>query len=171
MWEQVYLQTLYSFPQLRVVSLNLDAYTGCFSSQNVLHCFKGQHKLIHPPSTPCAEPDSPPGNLVTSSTRRNEIDVSWDPPPLEEQNGIITHYNVCYEVEGGTQTEQCVVVPPSLTSTTLTVGISTGTTYLIRIAAATSVGLGPFSVDLQQSTLIEQQGRSRRLRPVGRADD
>ena len=92
---------------------------------------------------------------MTSSTQRNEIDVSWDPPPLEEQNGLITHYNVCYLAKGGTQAEQCVVVLPSLTSTTLTVGIFTSTMYLIRVAAATSVGLGPFSIDLQQPTLID----------------
>ena len=55
--------------------------------------------------------------------------------------------------EGGAQAEQCV--PSSLTSTTLTteMGISPGTTYLIRVAAATTVGLGPFSGNLRQMTM------------------
>ena len=90
---------------------------------------------------------------MTSATQRNEINVSWDPPPLEVQNGLITHYNVCYVVEGGAQAEQCI--PSSLTSTTLTMGISPGTTYLIRVAAATAVGLGPFSGYYRQMTLPE----------------
>ena len=72
---------------------------------------------------------------------------------MELQNGLITHYNVCYVAEGGAQAEQCV--PSSLTSTTLTMGISQGTTYLIRVAAATTVGLGPFSGDYRQMTLPE----------------
>ena len=34
-------------------------------------------------------------------------------------------------------------------------GISPGTAYLIRVAAATAVGLGPFSGNLRQMTLSE----------------
>ena len=56
-------------------------------------------------------------------------------------------------VEGRAQTEQCVDVPSPSTSTTLTMGISSGATYLIRVAAATAVGLGPFSGNYQQMTL------------------
>ena len=47
------------------------------------------------------------------------------------------------------------VFPSSFTSTTLTMGISPGTAYLIRVAAATAVGLGPFSGNLRQMTLSE----------------
>ena len=119
-----------------------------------LNCITANAVQVPPsPSTLCAVPDTPPTIITSSSTRRNEIDVFWNPPPLELQNGLITHYNVCYEVEGGAQTEQCVGVSSSLTSTTLTMGISSGTTYLIRVAAATAVGLGPFSGDHQQMTL------------------
>ena len=111
-------------------------------------------KLLSFHFTLCAVPEAPPANVTTSLTRRNEIDVSWDPPPLDDQNGLITCYNVCYNVEGA-QAEQCVNASSSSTSIILTMDISPGTTYLIRVAAATAVGLGPFSGDYRQMTLPE----------------
>ena len=124
-----------------------------FSSYNMTE--RTVCKLLSFHSPLCAVPEAPPTNITSSSTQLNEIDISWDPPRLELQNGLITHYNVCYLAEGGAQTEQCVNVSSSLTSTTLTMGISPGTTYLIRVAAATAVGLGPFSGNHQQMTLSD----------------
>ena len=41
-------------------------------------------------------PTAPPSNISTSATLLGQIFVSWSPPPIEFQNGIITNYSITY---------------------------------------------------------------------------
>ena len=41
-------------------------------------------------------PTAPPTNILTSATLLGEIFVSWSPPPIEFQNGIIINYFITY---------------------------------------------------------------------------
>jgi len=100
---------------------------------------------------PCTAPDAAPTNVSTSSTLRNQIDVSWNPPPEEFQNGVIILYLVRYADINATLV--LTMQTTTTTSLSLTRAISAGTTYLVSVAAVTSVGGGPFSGNISQRTL------------------
>ena len=102
---------------------------------------------------PCAEPDAAPTNVRTSSTLRNQIDVSWDPPPSEFQNGVIIRYLVRY-----VSTEGTTIITAITTSVSLTMGISQRTLYLVSVAAVTQAGDGPYSGNISQRTLSMPPG-------------
>ena len=48
--------------------------------------------LIHSSLAPTA----PPSNISTSATLLGQIFVSWFPPSVESQNGIINNYTITY---------------------------------------------------------------------------
>ena len=39
-------------------------------------------------------PTAPPQNVVVQSSTATQLDVTWDPPPLDAQNGDIQGYKV-----------------------------------------------------------------------------
>lgn len=39
-------------------------------------------------------PTAPPQNVVIQSSTATQLDVTWDPPPLDAQNGDIQGYKV-----------------------------------------------------------------------------
>lgn len=39
-------------------------------------------------------PTAPPQNVAVQSSTATQLDVTWDPPPLEAQNGDIQGYKV-----------------------------------------------------------------------------
>ena len=82
--------------------------------------------------------------------------LSWDPPVIGDQNGILIHYHVIvietqiHYVDNGTE------ITGIQTYLNTTYNVSEGRTqliddlhpdynYTVRIAAATGVGIGPFS--------------------------
>ncbi len=77
--------------------------------------------------------------IVLNSTY---VQISWSPPPLSEQNGIISSYYLSV-----TDSEIEVAFTPLMTimmSTTFG-GLLPYTTYYCTVAAYTSVGGGPFA--------------------------
>ena len=68
--------------------------------------------------------------------------VTWQPPPPEHQNGIVTAYVVSVSLEGNDTTPQYY----NTTSLSLTlVGLLPFSTYTVAVAAETDIGRGPFS--------------------------
>lgn len=43
---------------------------------------------------PLPVPTSPPQNVVVQSSTATQLDITWDPPPLDAQNGDIQGYKV-----------------------------------------------------------------------------
>lgn len=92
-------------------------------------------------------PTSPPVNLVVSALSHNKLKATWD--NTNEPNGIVIGYDVEYakvKLDGTT------VIPPwvllSTTGNTKTLnptGLEHWQLYAVRVAAKTSVGVGPFS--------------------------
>lgn len=86
-------------------------------------------------------PSGPPLDIVAEVNSSREILLQWNPPLLEEQNGIVIGYKVTIApIIGGERfnyetTDQFLSV----------VGLAPYTTYEIVIAAMTSIGTGPFS--------------------------
>lgn len=51
-----------------------------------------EHSLAQPPCLPV--PTAAPQNVVIHSATATQLDVTWEPPPLDSQNGDIQGYKV-----------------------------------------------------------------------------
>ena len=82
--------------------------------------------------------------------------LSWDPPPIGEQNGILIHYHVIVIETEIHYTDDGTEIIGMETYLNRTYNVSEGRTqlidmlhpdynYTVRIAAATEPGIGPFS--------------------------
>ena len=86
-------------------------------------------------------PNGYPQNFMgTADTSRSAVLV-WNPPPAEEQNGIIVNY-----VINVTEADRGVTFQLFSRNTSVSVNsLLPFTSYNFLIAASTSVGVGPFS--------------------------
>ena len=48
-------------------------------------------------------PSAAPVNVTGMNTSSTSLRISWLPPPVEDQNGIIIAYNVTYVTAGGSE--------------------------------------------------------------------
>lgn len=99
-------------------------------------------------------PDGIPRDFTIVSTLTTSTILSWNPPLVEEQNGIITGYvvNVTLLLTGET------FLLFSNTTTLLVDILKPFRTYVCIIAAQTSVGTGPFGTQITLQTL--QDGKT-----------
>ena len=111
-------------------------------------------------------PSDIPGNVSVTVNSSRSIILSWKPPPPEEENGLLLVYHVIiietqiYYLDNG------VVTTPGETYLNTTYDVSEGYTqlieklhpdyyYTVRIAAATRVGIGPFSDGITVRTYMD----------------
>ncbi|XP_028829791.1 receptor-type tyrosine-protein phosphatase delta isoform X7 [Denticeps clupeoides] len=97
--------------------------------------------------TPQTQPSAPPQEVKCSSTSSTNILVSWQPPPVEHQNGIITKYTVQYSATDGEDSimRQISDIPAESTQYTLET-LEKWTEYRVTVTAHTDVGPGPESL-------------------------
>ncbi|KAJ8008280.1 hypothetical protein DPEC_G00103170 [Dallia pectoralis] len=97
--------------------------------------------------TPQTQPSAPPEDVKCSSPSSTQILVSWRPPPVELQNGIITKYAVRYAATDGedTATRQISEIPPESYKYLLE-HLEKWTDYRVTVTAHTDVGEGPESL-------------------------
>ena len=95
-------------------------------------------------------PSGPPTNVTATSLSSTSIKLTWMPPPLHNQNGIIREYIIHYYVS---ETRESVVKqsPDNYTSTIIT-DLQPYYTYSFKVAAVT-VGAGPLSTEFTIRTL------------------
>ncbi|XP_061190241.1 phosphatidylinositol phosphatase PTPRQ-like [Saccostrea echinata] len=94
-------------------------------------------------------PSSPPQNLTVTKVNYTEISLKWNPPPEEERNGEITQYIVGFRSIDKTRDS----IQYSNSTEMVIRDLLPGTSYYIRVAAATSNGTGPFTTWLTRKTL------------------
>ena len=82
----------------------------------------------------------PQSFMGTTPTSRSAI-FTWDPPPPDQQNGLIVEYFINITVANSGETFQETTTENSLSIYTL----KPFTTYFCIIAASTSAGIGPYS--------------------------
>ena len=100
------------------------------------------------------DPSGVPQNFTVNSESAYSAIVSWSPPPVEEQNGIIIGYVISVTEDETGDTFQLPV-----TATVVTINnLRPYHTYTCVIAAETSVGLGPFSAGVSFTT--HEDGKS-----------
>ena len=97
------------------------------------------------------EPSAAPQSVTAhfNATSHDSIFLSWDPLPPEDQNGIILGYLINITDISSEDTLQFSSDTHNLTIESL----RPYTTYTCLVAAYTSIGMGPFSVEISVQTL------------------
>ena len=95
-----------------------------------------------------AVPTAPPQSFTVTVLGPRSLRLSWTPPPSDQQNGDILGYTVTIaSVETGREEES------NTTSTSYSASsLHPYYTYQCKVAAFTSVGLGPFSSVVSRRT-------------------
>ena len=78
--------------------------------------------------------------------------INWDPPPFEDQNGIITYYLLLIMEEQFNISDRVINTTTAVTTYTVT-DLEEYNNYTCRVAAATRIGPGPYSAPTGFSTL------------------
>ena len=86
-------------------------------------------------------PTGSPLKFTASGLSSRSANFSWEPPLVHLQNGIIVIYYINVTVA---ETEQMLEFSSNMTSLSVAT-LMPHRTYLCKIAAATSIGVGPYS--------------------------
>ena len=95
-------------------------------------------------------PSDSPVSFGGNTTSSRSAFLSWDPPPPDQQNGVIIYYIINVAVQETGERFQLNSTDPYLSVNNL----QPYRNYTCVIAAATSVGIGPFSLSF---TLVTPQ--------------
>ncbi|KAJ4932428.1 hypothetical protein JOQ06_010850 [Pogonophryne albipinna] len=99
-----------------------------------------------------AVPTSPPQNVVIQSSTATQLDVTWDPPPLDAQNGDIQGYKIYFwefQLQNETERLRTLFLPELGVKLKNLTGY---TTYMISVAAFNAAGDGPRSLPTRGRT-------------------
>lgn len=89
-------------------------------------------------------PSGYPQDVSIDTTSSQSAVISWNPPLLEERNGIITSYSITIHRQGTDSQRQLT----SLTTMISVSMLSPFTTYTVTVAASTTIDVGPPSTQL-----------------------
>ena len=109
-------------------------------------------------------PSMSPQNISVSIVSSQSVQLSWEPPLIIEQNGILLQYHVIVMETQILYLDNGTVISQMGMNFNRTYNVSEGRTqlidmlhpsynYTVRIAAATVVGIGPFSDPITVMTL------------------
>ena len=87
----------------------------------------------------CVVPTAAPENLHLQSLTPRDLFVSWQPPPIAERNGEITHYTIGVEDEDGVDFREIETEHLSV----LVEGLQPFQLYYVYVSASTVIGQGP----------------------------
>jgi hypothetical protein len=84
-------------------------------------------------------PTGPPNNLQATPINSTAVNVTWEPPTPDDQNGVIAIYTITYSSQsamesGSTNTSDTMVILS---------GLEEFREYNITVTASTTVGSGP----------------------------
>lgn len=106
----------------------------CTNGMKNIAC--GSHKFVL-----SAVPSGFPQDVSGIANSPSSITLAWSPPIPEEQGGVIVNYVVRI-----TNTDSVETSEHTSTSTSISItGLQPFTTFVCVVAAATSLGVGPFS--------------------------
>nr|XP_006112957.1 protein sidekick-1 isoform X1 [Pelodiscus sinensis]XP_006112958.1 protein sidekick-1 isoform X1 [Pelodiscus sinensis]XP_025034766.1 protein sidekick-1 isoform X1 [Pelodiscus sinensis]XP_025034772.1 protein sidekick-1 isoform X1 [Pelodiscus sinensis]XP_025034774.1 protein sidekick-1 isoform X1 [Pelodiscus sinensis]XP_025034776.1 protein sidekick-1 isoform X1 [Pelodiscus sinensis] len=111
-----------------------------------------------PTSTPVevfvgeAAPAMAPQNIQINALTASQLEITWDPPPIDSQNGNIQGYKIYYwDVDSQNDTEKVKVL--FLPETTVRLkNLTSHTKYMVCISAFNAAGDGPRSSPRQGRT-------------------
>ena len=103
-------------------------------------------------------PTLSPVNVTVIAVNSTVLRVNWEPVPAIAENGIITQYEIEYNQTTFSAAANFSTV--TVNSTMLTVeltGLEEYVVYFIRVRAYTTVGAGPYSGVINQTTLQDRK--------------
>ena len=100
-----------------------------------------------------AVPSSPPSNFSLAAISSISIRASWQLPPGDSQNGIITGFKLFYKKKDSAGSATMVPINSGATLTKDVTGLDKYTEYEFQVLAFTSVGDGPKSSPIVKRTL------------------
>ncbi|KAM9369930.1 roundabout homolog 3 [Phaethornis superciliosus] len=113
--------------------------------QPYFHHLHGPDSAVRALRTPEAAPSAPP-RAVSVAWNGTSVRISWQPPPVSEQNGIIRHYQIwCLGNESRFHINQSV---EGTVLATILRGLVPGVPYHAQVAAVTGAGVGARSAPL-----------------------
>ncbi|XP_039507778.1 protein sidekick-1 [Pimephales promelas] len=105
-----------------------------------------------------AAPSVAPQNIQVKPVSSSQLDVEWQPPPVETQNGKIQGYKIHYwEKDRQNETEKELVLFVPDTSVHLK-NLTSYTTYHVQLSAFNTAGDGPLSAARKGRTLQAAPG-------------
>ena len=90
------------------------------------------------------------------------IEASWQLPPAEDRNGIITGFKLFYKKKGSSGSSSQIAINSGSTLTKVVTGLDEYTEYEFEVLAFTSVGDGPKS-SVESERTIEDGKKMRRV--------
>ncbi len=100
------------------------------------------NSILHLPRTYRTYSDSPQ-NVSHGSLSDSSVQLFWNPPPLDHQNGVIIGYNVYILNADSTVISRSRM---SAIPTTKVESLEEFTTFWFWLSAVTAVGEGPYTV-------------------------
>uniref|UniRef100_A0A4W3K1G6 Sidekick cell adhesion molecule 1 n=1 Tax=Callorhinchus milii TaxID=7868 RepID=A0A4W3K1G6_CALMI len=99
-----------------------------------------------------AVPTRPPQKVVVNPLTATKLEVTWDPPPAETQNGNIQGYKLYYwELQNQNQTQKLKIL--FLPETTIRLkNLISYTAYMVSVSAFNAAGDGPRSDPVEGRT-------------------
>ncbi|CAI9727983.1 neogenin-like isoform X14 [Octopus vulgaris] len=88
-------------------------------------------------------PSDSPTNFTLEATSSTSIIVRWEPPPKDHQNGPIVGYKIRFKKKGSRR-GKTVTTASNVKFQPLT-DLEKGAEYSVRIAALSTLGIGPFT--------------------------
>lgn len=92
-----------------------------------------------------AAPSSAPTNFTVTASSPNVLKASWQLPPADSRNGIITGYKLFYKRKNSGGPAARITIRSGGTHTKDVTGLVKYTEYEFQVLAFTSVGDGPKS--------------------------
>uniref|UniRef100_A0A3Q2XUG2 Sidekick cell adhesion molecule 2 n=1 Tax=Hippocampus comes TaxID=109280 RepID=A0A3Q2XUG2_HIPCM len=99
-----------------------------------------------------AVPTAPPQNVAVQSSTATQLDVTWDPPPADAQNGDIQGYKIYFwefQLQNETERLRTLFLPELGVKLKNLTGY---TTFMISVAAFNAAGDGPRSLPTRGRT-------------------
>ena len=93
-------------------------------------------------------PSAMPQNLAIISSTSTSVTISWNSIECIHRNGLIIHYIVSYELANGNRQSTIITVrinEPDDGGNYTAMGLEPSVSYLFKVAALNSIGLGPFA--------------------------
>ena len=92
--------------------------------------------------TSTSTPSAPPRNVRVTAANSNSLRIKWAAPPSPDRNGVITGYTLQYKKSSASSYSN---ISLSVKRSARLTSLNESTEYQVRVAAATSSGIGPFS--------------------------
>ena len=86
-----------------------------------------------------------PTSFSLTVKNSTSIEASWQLPPAEDRNGIITGFKLFYKKKGSSGSSTQLTINSGSTLTEVVAGLDEYTEYEFEVLAFTSVGDGPKS--------------------------